>query len=293
MNDNKDNRTPNLKSSSEITTSFVETDPSLEASKKWINKYLDGAEEQEDDFHKKYFDHGQTNTRGSKINLDEAIAEREPHDISIFEEKIEATPAEPSDSPMKPLKSTSDSIKEKKGSSDAEMNSKKQELTEDSKSASDALGEDQGAVGEKTKAKRKLSVQGHRQTSDDSIEETDEQPLQKKQGTNYLSFTGLLDGTGKNTIGGRPMPNFSSREINTKPVLDLQAEPKLRDRCLSPRTPVQQIKIKIFDLSSVKEKFMNKTDDEVRQRFLKTLQTQKRMAGSRPVIKEQKSNFSL
>lgn len=284
-----------LRRKSFVSTSVVSADPSLEQSKEWINTYLEGGAE-EDDFHRKFFEGGHkvdpvsASTQANQILKEENV---EPEDspknesgalVETYEEVLthpgfaESGPrkrgsdATEHKEEMRPYRSNK-SIEHHKRNGDKECDyDEMKQIASADKIMEKSLAE---TIAPKSTPQTFTPVQITEFAASESTIKSPGLPLLKKQRTKSIS-------------------EVKNEAAYVKPIQSDQ--PKVMTGA-SPIVKLHStIKIKIFDLSLVHERYMNKTHDEVRNNFLKTLLVKQKMPEifvPKPATKEQKSSLEL
>lgn len=275
-----------------VSTSVVSEEPSIEQSKEWINTYLEGGHE-EDDFQRKFFEGGfkvdplSPNTQAIQILKDELQERILPHStdydkiIETYEEVITPSPA----SQVDRRKRTLDNMNDKEEPASTRTN----------KSIDHSKKKDQTDNNEKSLSQLASVIQGG-EMNDHTINTPKSLPQ-------MVSLQDLTESpiSESNKVSDRvpvlrKQRSRSNQDLRTqspspeKGIIQASKMPTLQDPIVRVHPT---IKIKIFDLSLVRERYMNKTDDEVRNNFLKTLQVKQKMPeifSPKPHTKEQKSS---
>lgn len=284
-----------LRRKSFVSTSVVSSEPSIEQSKEWINNYLDGGPE-EDDFQRKFFEGGlkiepvSPNSQAKQILKEENKEQRKPDGsdpaaiIETYEQVL--TPAMMQEADRR--KRTYDNMEDKDDAS--RMRSNKSIEIQKKK---ETLNGEEGLVKYLNSAEKKLEVPSSIISTPKSLPQmtseilnTDSPILGQPLGNEAIPMLKKQRSKSNNqvkneidaTLSAKDQPQMAS--ANKGPIVKLHPT----------------IKIKIFDLGLVREHCMNKTDDEVRHNFLKTLQVKQKMPeifSPKPHTKEQKSRRFL
>jgi hypothetical protein len=284
-----------LRRESFVSASVVSDEPSIEQSKEWINTYLEGGHD-EDDFQRKYFEGGlkvdpvSPSTQAIQI-LKEELLERvlpQNSDPDRIIETYEEVVSPPIHSLAERRKMTCDNLPDREEPASNRTN----------KSV------------ERVKKSTENSKESNHQFDVASLIQGGDRSSQVFQTPKSLPQV-----SSPNEIVDIPTPEMS-KTSGVLPTLirqrsksneDAKSNPVPPERILTPLAPVlttpgptfrlhPKIKIKIFDLSLVRLQFMNKSDDEVRNNFLKTLQVKQKMPeifSPKPHAKEQKSKRGL
>lgn len=264
-----------------ISTSFVENEPDVEVSKQWINHYIEGEQEGAgDQFTKKYFDTTASSTEDG-VNKNEETLNQEAIERKEEDEKIEdEIKVDKVENHVSPEIIEPSGEKEREESTDNRM---------DDSLGTGEIEEFDQIIEDNSKVDRKFSEDPYIRPS---LLEVEKEEIMESQNLRISSNkeTKLVECVLSPTIGGRSISSGSRRSSDNIPnSQNPQITTKDKEEKLSPQKHPNQIRVKIYDLHAVRERYMNKTDDEVRHRYLKTIQTHKMMAGSKPVIREQKS----
>ena len=270
-----------------VSTSMISDEPSIEQSKEWINTYLDGSAGKEDDFQRKFLEGGQridpiTPATQAREILKEEM-DHHPEDagekiIETYEEVLTATMLQ---SPVR--KFTLDNIP----CAECDENDSHIKLLRLSVPGStNELPE--------TNQKKENEIESIREKNNQS---TNEEAVKHQQ----IAATPILEKTSAKNEQILPTSLAKTRS-KSKPreKTPIKSFKQGESMAAPPSDTTSQIKadtmikIKIFDLTLVHERYMNKTHDEVRNKFLKTLQVKQKMPAMfspKPPVKEQKSRL--
>lgn len=265
-----------------ISTSVVSEDASIEQSKEWINTYLDGNGGKEDDFQRKFQEGGQKIDNTSPGTMAREILKEEMNEgLHTTGEKIIETYEQVLTTPMLQAsgrKFTLDNIP----------------CVECDENESHLKFHRLSVPGKVTKPDEAYEKA---ETEKEVISEKDSLPAKEALTEESSNIPILLPNAGSSKIE-KPATSLSKTRSKSKKKENspLEIFPQIEVQSAPDYPPVYKvdtkIKIKIFDLSLVRERYMNKTHDEVRSKFLKTLQVKQKMPGvfsPKPPVKEQKS----
>lgn len=246
---------------SQVSKSFVEEEPSLEKSKKWIEEYMEGSDK-EDDFQKKYFDNA-----GSPAEVPHLkVLEEKNKELETLSEPRKGSVHTPEDSPIKFfVQNENPTLSPENGSS---------------------LGK--GQINENGVIKPHKIEKFDRKMSHDSpskeefMKEFNAPTIERKLSYHHPGEIEELDSENEGRDPLIPLKHKSSKTETSDPKTTQQTPDQTpssdpnrklsRLDLLLQKAAKAKVTIKVIDTSMAREQFYNLTEDEMRKKFICAVQ---------------------